>query len=206
MIILNSHITADVIVTGGIVSGFCALIAINALLSILFIIIPACARSNLSSRTLLFQSTNFLVLSLGLFAGLVPFTIFFATHEASVIAFIGKVEVPAGVVQAIEKALGVTTVYRDIPYRKLTSALTHYLLIVFCSTPPGHLALVYILTRDDYYWDIILRTASVPCCRSNLELRRGRGPEDHDPRDNRFSLIFMFPQGYHIVTNGPCAF
>jgi len=111
--------TKDVAVTGGIVCGFCGLIAINALLGILFIVIPACARKDLSSRTLLFQSTNFLVMGLGLFATLVPFTLFFATHEASVLAFIGPVEIPASLVKAIEEALGVTTVYRNIPYLRL---------------------------------------------------------------------------------------
>jgi len=111
--------TTEVRVTGGIVAGFCLGIAINALISILFMVIPACARKNLSSGTLLFQSINFLILTLGLFAALVPLTLFFATHSAGVTAFIGLLEVPAAVVQEFEKALGISTAYKTIPYLRL---------------------------------------------------------------------------------------
>ncbi|KZP26770.1 hypothetical protein FIBSPDRAFT_928443 [Athelia psychrophila] len=111
--------TAEVRVAGGIVAGLCLGIAINALISILFIVIPACARKNRSSSTLLVQSINFLILTLGLFAALVPLTLFFETHSAGVTAFIGSLEVPAAVVQEFERALGISAAYKTIPYLRL---------------------------------------------------------------------------------------
>lgn len=121
----NSHELAEVRVAGGIVAAFCVLIALNALMSILFVVIPACARKNLSTRTLIFQSTNFLILTVGLFASLVPLTLFYATHAAGVTVFIGTVELPATVVQEFEQALGISTLYRSIPYCKLYNDCFH---------------------------------------------------------------------------------
>jgi len=121
--------TQDVAVKGGIVSGFCALIALDGLLSILFIVVPACARLNISSRTLLLQSATFLILTLGLCAGLVPFTLHIANHKASVTAYIGPLQIPSFIVNAVENASGVTTVYRDIPYLRLLAILPWFTLL-----------------------------------------------------------------------------
>ena len=114
----------------------------------------------MSARSLLFQSTNFLVAGLGLFAALVPFTIYFATHEASVLAFIGTAEIPTTLVQEVEKALGITPVYRNISYCKPPSPPSRSICSYLPgarSTADGYLALDHIPLHNAGHRSVVLR-------------------------------------------------
>ncbi|KAG5640570.1 hypothetical protein DXG03_008057, partial [Asterophora parasitica] len=77
------------------------------------------------------QSLFLFVCSVWLLATLIPFTYFFATRSAQVSASIGGIKLPEAIVKATEKALGSTSVYKDIPYLKLVAIIPW---ITFLST------------------------------------------------------------------------
>lgn len=106
----------DVYHTGVVVTTVCAIIAVLTAIFMFLHIIP---RSALASRTTpVLQSGLLAFCALWLFAALVPFTLYFAQHEAKVTASLGGIELPQAVILQVEKLLGVTSVYRDIAYRK----------------------------------------------------------------------------------------
>lgn len=111
-ILFNTY-CPDVYHTGVVVVVVCALIALTTAILTLLILAP---RSTLSTRSLPLQAWALLICSLWLFAALVPFTMYVAQHEAQITATLDGLPLPPAVVQGVEKALGVTSVYKDIPY------------------------------------------------------------------------------------------
>jgi hypothetical protein len=67
-----------------------------------------------------------------LFATLVPFTHFYRTRSARVEAMIGSFQIPDTVIQSIEQQFGLTPVYHELHYCKLSSrSLSPYSLDLF---------------------------------------------------------------------------
>jgi len=83
-----------------------------------------------STKTLRLQSYSLFFSSVWLVGAQIPFTLFFATRSADVRAFIGGVQLPATIVEATEKAMGTTAVYKKMGYLRL-SAVFPWLTILF---------------------------------------------------------------------------
>lgn len=109
----------DVENSGIVLTTVAALIASLTFLMILYHLFMS--KTSRSPRASLLQSAVLGFCTVWLFAAQVPFTLFFATRSAKVRAFVGKVELPAQVIHSVEKALGATSVYKDIPYRECPS-------------------------------------------------------------------------------------
>ncbi|KAG5640136.1 hypothetical protein DXG03_000953 [Asterophora parasitica] len=99
-------------VVSALISGLC-----STLIGVIFFARAYAARSFRAQSLLLF------LCSLALLGTLIPFTYFFATRSAQVSASIGGIKLPDAVVKAAEKALGSTSVYKDVPYLKLVAIL-----------------------------------------------------------------------------------
>ena len=80
------------------------------------------ATKALFARTLRIQAVLLLLNCAWLLATMVPYLIFYLHHEAKVTAFIGTTQLPASVIKAVEAQSGSTPVYKNISYRKLSSA------------------------------------------------------------------------------------
>ncbi|KZP22390.1 hypothetical protein FIBSPDRAFT_931180 [Athelia psychrophila] len=113
----------DLLTPGAITTIICFLICINALVFLLFIVIPPAKRVQMSARTLLFQATTLLVFGLGLFGTLVPYTLFVARRAPGVSAFIGVVQIPDAILKDIEKATAWSGDYKDVPYLRILAIL-----------------------------------------------------------------------------------
>ncbi|KAI1798268.1 hypothetical protein LXA43DRAFT_20765 [Ganoderma leucocontextum] len=111
---------SDVFDSGAAVTAFCGALALVSCVSLgLLLLRPA--KSN--GRTLRWQGVFLSVSTVGLFAALVAMTNFVANGGAKVTASVNGVPVPAVVVQSLQQALGVTTVYHEIGYLKLAAIL-----------------------------------------------------------------------------------
>ncbi|TFK93425.1 hypothetical protein K466DRAFT_478758 [Polyporus arcularius HHB13444] len=115
--------THDVVDAGGVVTGFCAALAVMSLLSLLLLLASAKRGPSLAARTLPLQAILLTILTLGLFASLVAFTDFVANRQATVVASIGGVAVPPSIVQSIENAIGASPVYHVKSYLRLAVIL-----------------------------------------------------------------------------------
>ncbi|KAJ8454556.1 hypothetical protein ONZ45_g19258 [Pleurotus djamor] len=115
---------SDVRRTGIIATVVCLLSALLSFAFIVIIALPLNYRSTstpLSTRTLRLQWLLLAFLAVFLFAVQVPFTLFFATRSASIRAFVGNLELPQSVIQTVQSQLGVSSVYKDIDYLRLTA-------------------------------------------------------------------------------------
>ncbi|KAI0717453.1 hypothetical protein C8T65DRAFT_707266 [Cerioporus squamosus] len=115
--------TDDVVNAGGVVTGFCAALAVMSLLSLLLLLFSGKRGPSLASRTLPLQATLLALFTLGLFGSLVAFTDFVANRQAKVSASLGGVPVPPAIVQSIENAIGVSPVYHVKSYLRLAVIL-----------------------------------------------------------------------------------
>lgn len=147
----------DVFNSGAAVTAFCAVLAFASCVS-LALLLPSLlspAKSNgrsLATRTLPWQGAVLFLSTAGLFAALVAMTDFVANREAKVTASVNGVAVPAVVVQSLQKALGVTTVYHEIGYLKL-AAILPWFAFLFGATSS---VLSFISARavsDNEKWD-----------------------------------------------------
>lgn len=113
----------DVFDSGAAVTAFCGVLALASAVS-LGLLFPSLLRAeksrerSLATRTLHWQGVVLSLSTVGLFAALVAMTNFVANGEAKVSASVNGVAVPTTVVQSLQRALGVTTVYHEISYRK----------------------------------------------------------------------------------------
>ncbi|KAM5532126.1 hypothetical protein V8D89_014219 [Ganoderma adspersum] len=118
----------DVFDSGAAVTAFCGVLALASALS-LGLLFPSLLRAeksrerSLATRTLHWQGAILSLSTVGLFAALVAMTNFVANGEAKVTASVNGVAVPTAVVQSLQRALGVTTVYHEIGYLKLAAIL-----------------------------------------------------------------------------------
>ncbi len=105
--------TNDVLSSGIVLTVVCGLLAASSLL----FLVPLFVATAFGARTLGVQTGILGFLSVWLFATLVPFTDFFANHQAKVTAFFGSITIPQSTIQQIEASMGATSVYRHIDYR-----------------------------------------------------------------------------------------
>lgn len=112
--------TSDVVASGTVITVACGLLALTSfLIFVPLLLLPKGASTRaLSTRTLPIQTSILGFLTIWLFATLIPFTDFVATRQAKVTAFLGSVQLPQSIIQAAQKQLGVTGVYKDIGYRE----------------------------------------------------------------------------------------
>ncbi|KAJ3487359.1 hypothetical protein NLI96_g3597 [Meripilus lineatus] len=117
--------TSDVMSVGTIVTVVCGLLAlVSVIIFVPLLLLPQGASTRaLSTRTLPLQTAVLAFLTVFLFAALVPFTDFVATREAEVTAFLGTVQLPQSIIQAAQRQLGVTGVYKDIDYLRNATIL-----------------------------------------------------------------------------------
>ena len=109
---------SDIVSVGYVLTVVCGLIALAAVL-----FFPATYRASpFASRVLGLQTAVFAFLTVWCFACIVPFTDFFATRQAKVTAFIGTLQLPDSIVQAMQERLGATPIYRDVHYRECPPA------------------------------------------------------------------------------------
>ncbi|PIL27459.1 hypothetical protein GSI_10608 [Ganoderma sinense ZZ0214-1] len=118
---------SDVFNSGAAVTAFCGVLALASGVSLgLLLLSLRSERSrerSLATRTLPWQGTVLSLSTAGLFAALVAMTDFVANREAKVTASVNGVAVPTAVLQSLQRALGVTTVYHEISYLKLAAIL-----------------------------------------------------------------------------------
>jgi len=88
-------------------------------------------RPALATRTLRLQSFSIFFCAIWLFATQIPFTVYYATRAARVTAFIGTVQLPDAVIKSVEKTLGTSSVYREIPYLRAPAIIPWIALIFF---------------------------------------------------------------------------
>ncbi|KAF8147982.1 hypothetical protein B0H34DRAFT_270310 [Crassisporium funariophilum] len=81
------------------------------------------ARPKSFRTTFVLQGVLLATCALWLFVVLVPMTLFYARRAARVQAFLDGVQLPDGVVLTVQKALGFTSVYRNIPYLSFATIL-----------------------------------------------------------------------------------
>ncbi|KAK2459965.1 hypothetical protein APHAL10511_007971 [Amanita phalloides] len=108
----------DILQAGAVVTSVSALIAVLCALLVLFHL-----RAPLSSTALRFQGFLLAFCAIWLFSALVPFTHFYRTRSAIVSAHIGGVSLPDSTVNKVERALGLTSRYRDIHFLRLAAIL-----------------------------------------------------------------------------------
>jgi len=104
----------DVFDSGVVLSVVAALIALTSLLSLIILVFRRNATS--SGRILRFLSYFLAFCTVWLFATLIPYDHFYATGSAKVSATIDGIAVPQTIIQTVEKATGVTAVYKHIHY------------------------------------------------------------------------------------------
>ncbi|KAJ7866937.1 hypothetical protein B0H14DRAFT_2731953 [Mycena olivaceomarginata] len=115
--------TNDVTQAGAVVATISALILILTTLFIGIMIIDANSRSGISTRTLPLQYISLGFLAVWLFATEIPLSHFIATRSARVVASINGIQLPSDALGVIERALGVSTAYKDFSYLKLLAIL-----------------------------------------------------------------------------------
>ncbi|KAI0717454.1 hypothetical protein C8T65DRAFT_117707 [Cerioporus squamosus] len=103
--------TDDAVDAGGVVTGFCAGLAVMSLLSLLLLLFNGKRGPSLATRTLPLQATLLTLFTLGLFSSLVAFTDIVANRQAKVSASYEGVPVPPAIVQSTANAIGDSPVY-----------------------------------------------------------------------------------------------
>jgi hypothetical protein len=86
-------------------------------------------------RTLFFQAVLLLSSSAWLFSVLVPLTVFHAKRSAKVNAYLDGIQLPNYIVNTVENALDITSVYKRIQYCKKKSFLLF--AVSFIHTKPN---------------------------------------------------------------------
>ncbi|KAF5367289.1 hypothetical protein D9615_010452 [Tricholomella constricta] len=124
--------TDDVFQSGVVLTVVGALIAVLCSIFILMLFFTR----GYAARSLRTQSLILAFCATWLLATLIPFTFFFATRSAKVSASIGGVELPASIIKQTEKALGSTSVYREIGYLRLVAILP-WITILFTVIASG---------------------------------------------------------------------
>ncbi|KAJ6606851.1 hypothetical protein B0H10DRAFT_2074003 [Mycena sp. CBHHK59/15] len=110
---------SDVFTTGVIITVLSGVLAFLCVLCILSLL----ARRARTYMLPLLQAAALAFLALVMFAVQIPLSLFTATRSVRVTAYIDGFPLPASVVQVIERAMGVKTVYRDIDYLNLLAIL-----------------------------------------------------------------------------------
>lgn len=105
--------TDDVLASGIVLTIGCGLVA---LASAAFFV--SALSAHLARRFLRLQAAVLAFLSVWTFAVLVPFTDFFANHQAKISAMLGTIPIPESIIQSIQDEVGATPIYRDVPYRE----------------------------------------------------------------------------------------
>ncbi|KAG6910345.1 hypothetical protein DXG01_011414 [Tephrocybe rancida] len=113
---INTH---DVFNSGVVLTTVGALIAVFCSIFVLMLF----TTRRLAVRSLRIQALILAFCATWLFATLIPFTDFFANRSAQITASIGGVQLPDSLVKASEKALGTTSVYKEIGYLRLVAIL-----------------------------------------------------------------------------------
>ncbi|GBE87313.1 predicted protein [Sparassis crispa] len=78
-----------------------------------------------------FSCTSYLLLSVWLFAALVPFTDFVANRQANVSATLDGIALPQSVIQAVQAQSGVTGTYHEISYLRLATVFPRWIAFLF---------------------------------------------------------------------------
>lgn len=113
---------ADVYVLGVLTSTACLLIVA---FTTIFLGMTLC-RPKSFRRTLFFQAVLLISSSAWLFSVLVPLTIFHAKRSARVNAYLDGIQLPNYVVNTVENALDITSVYKRIQYCKLFLCCSYF--------------------------------------------------------------------------------
>jgi hypothetical protein len=108
--------TNDILFSGIVVSVVCASISVIAFTSTQLMVIPGLRK--LGDKTKKFRGGLMLFFTLWLLAALIPYTIFFATRDAIVKAWIMGQQLPQSVVDETAKKLGATASYKQTHYRE----------------------------------------------------------------------------------------
>ncbi|RDB16466.1 hypothetical protein Hypma_002818 [Hypsizygus marmoreus] len=119
----SDALTSGIVLTTG--SVLTAVLASNFFLMMLFPPMKA-----LATRTLKLQAFAFIFCITWLVACAVPFTYFYNTRHAIVRAFVGGVELPHTVIEALEKKSGSTSVYKELDYLRWL-AIISWITILF---------------------------------------------------------------------------
>lgn len=147
LLLLTSHLFADITTVGQVST------AVQAL-TIAFVTASALAvfyRSKTRPKLFTVLGSLLAFASLWLLSVTIAFTVIFATKSARVSASIGGIQLPQSVIDARARALGVSPVYRDQPYRKshhprLQCVLTRY--PYFLSPSRRYPSLVHLVVYD----------------------------------------------------------
>ncbi len=102
----------DIFRSGAVATSVSALIAASCTLLILFQL-----RGPLSPTALRLQGAFLAFCAVWLFSVLVPYTLFYATRSAKVDASIGGVSLSEEAIKTVERALGLTSTYKDLHFR-----------------------------------------------------------------------------------------
>jgi hypothetical protein len=134
--------TDDVLFSGIVVAVVCASIGAIATASLQVMILPSWRR-RWADKTKNLRGGMMLFFTLWLLAAHIPFTLFFATRDAIVNAWIMGKPVPAAKVAEAAHHLGSTAVYKDVYYLRLLAILpwvTFFFasisVVVIFTTPP----------------------------------------------------------------------
>ncbi|KAG6830612.1 hypothetical protein H0H87_007555 [Tephrocybe sp. NHM501043] len=155
----------DVFKSGIVLTVVGALIAVFCSIFLLMLF----TTPRLTIRSLRLQSLILAFCATWLFATLIPFTDFFANRSAQITATVGGVKLPDSVVKATERALGTTSVYKEIGYCTyssvsgflLGSLLTNYFIPPFLLTSSllseigGHPPVDYSSVYDHRIWSFV---------------------------------------------------
>ena len=93
-------------------------------------------------RTLFFQAVLLISSSAWLFSVLVPLTIFHAKRSARVNAYLDGIQLPSYIVNTVENALDITSVYKRIQYCKFFFCVVHSFKPMLISTLIVRIAVV----------------------------------------------------------------
>ncbi|PCH37025.1 hypothetical protein WOLCODRAFT_28885 [Wolfiporia cocos MD-104 SS10] len=151
---LGATVTVDthnIFAVGVVVTVVCGLIALASILALAhallfrFRLAKTSARARLHLRTVPLLGAHVLaLLSLWLFAALIPFTDFVANDQAKITATLGGVQLSPAQVQAQESALGLTPVYHKLGYLR-AGVILPWFAFLFGSTSA---ALSYVYARQ----------------------------------------------------------
>jgi hypothetical protein len=111
--------TSDIFNVGVLATTVSLVLAILASKSLIGMFLPITKR--LIRNTLRIQAYIGLLFCTILVGAMIPYMIYFETHQAKVAAFIGTVQLPDSVIIPVEKSSGSTRIYKDIGYLKLVA-------------------------------------------------------------------------------------
>jgi hypothetical protein len=120
--LFNIYFCADIYQPGVVLTSVCAAVAV--ILSVLFIVTIIWPKR--STNSLKIQAWILTFFSAWLLATQIPFTVFTATRNAKVDAFLDGVQLPAATVQAAIAAEGQTTKYSKLHPSKSQALVPEY--------------------------------------------------------------------------------